>query len=89
MSTPTDPQPDLYAPDDPNHTPYERVQMVNPNLPNSQPVTVTWLQFTIIWQLRGWELYVPPEDPPPADPPADPDPGDGTTPPDDPAEPEE
>ncbi|WP_329177806.1 hypothetical protein [Streptomyces sp. NBC_01477] len=71
-------QPELYAPDDPNHSPYEHVQMVNPSLPDALPVTVTWLQFTIIWQLRGWELYTPP---------ADPDPGDGGTPPGDPGAP--
>ncbi|WP_333770944.1 hypothetical protein [Streptomyces sp. IBSBF 2435] len=90
-------QPELYAPDDPNHSPYEHVQMVNPAQPDALPVTVTWLQFTIIWQLRGWELYTPPTDPPsdpgdgddgdtpPGDPgaPADPDPGAGDPPPDD------
>lgn len=67
-------------PDDPGHTPYEHVQMVNPTLPDSGPITVTWMAFTILWQPRGWVLYTPP---------VDPDPGGDDTPPDDPAEPQE
>lgn len=74
-------------PDDPGHTPYERVQMVSPTLPDNPPVSVTWFAFTVIWQPRGWVLYTPPDDPDPADPDPD-DPGDSggdDTPPDDPA----
>ncbi|WP_435173301.1 hypothetical protein [Actinacidiphila sp. bgisy145] len=61
MTTPADVTP-ADSPDDPNHTPYERVQMVNPSLPDIAPVSVTWMAFTIIWQPRGWVLYTPPDD---------------------------
>jgi len=36
--------------------------MVNPELPYVTPQSVTWRQFELIWQPRGWALYTPPAD---------------------------